>query len=107
MKGATMVKNETLRGVVANVQYIAKTGRQVSYTDDPKKATTLTFEVDGRFLSAMSDGFPALSEGDEVEVTGVPSRAGMEVVQLQNHTTGAEWQFNPRAAAKRSFFRGG
>ena len=102
-----MAKNQTLRGAVTNVQYIAKTGRQMGYTDDPEKATIVTFEVDGRVISAMSQGFPALSEGDDVEVTGAASRGGLEAVQLHNHTTGADWQFNPRAAAKRSFFRGG
>ncbi|MFA6001528.1 MAG: hypothetical protein WC828_05370 [Thermoleophilia bacterium] len=102
-----MAKNKTLRGLVSNLQYIEKTGRQMRYIDDLEKATVVTFEVGGRYVSAMNSGFPALSEGDDVEVTGVAARVGMEVGQLHNHTTGAEWQFNPRGAARRSFFKGG
>ena len=102
-----MAKTETLRGAVSNVQYIQKTGRQMNYTDDPEKATVVTFEVDGRVISALSNGFPTLSKGDDVEVVGAKSRAALEAVQLLNHTTGADWKFNPMAAAKRSFFRGG
>lgn len=102
-----MPKNETLRGMVSNLQYIEKTGRAMSYTDKPERATTVTFEVDGRMVSAMSNGFPALSEGDDVEVTGVAARAGMEAVQLHNHTTGAEWKFSPWGTARRGFFKGG
>ncbi len=102
-----MPKNETLRGVVSNLKYIEKTGRTMRYTDKPEDATTVTFEVGGRAVSAMNNGFPAISEGDDVEVTGVVARAGMEVVQLHNHTTGAEWQFSAWGAARRGFFKGG
>lgn len=102
-----MPKTETLRGTVSNLQYIEKTGRAMNYTDKPENATSVTFEVGGRVVSALSNGFPALSEGDDVEVTGAAARAGIEAVQLHNHTTGAEWKFSPFGAAKRSFFRGG
>ena len=102
-----MAKNETLRGAISNLQYIEKTGRSMRYTDKPEDATIVTFEVEGRSVSAMNLDFPLLSEGDDVEVTGAKARAGLEVVQLHNHSNGTEWQFNPRAAAKRSFFRGG
>lgn len=102
-----MAKNETLRGTVSNLQYIEKTGRTMRYTDKPEDASIVTFELDGRAVSAMNSGFPALSEGDDVEVTGVTARASMEVVQLHNHTTGAEWKFSPWGAARRGFFKGG
>lgn len=102
-----MAKNETLRGPVSNLKYIEKTGRAMRYTDKTEDATIVNFEVAGRATAAMCIDFPTISEGDDIEVTGVASRGGMEAAQLHNHTTGAEWTFNPRSAARRSFFRGG
>ncbi|MDO8736275.1 MAG: hypothetical protein Q7K29_04240 [Thermoleophilia bacterium] len=103
-----MAKNETLRGPVSNLKYIEKTGRTMRYTEKAEDATIVNFEVDGRAIAAMSIDFPTITEGDDVEVTGVASRGGgMEAARLHNHTTGADWQFNPRSAARRSFFRGG
>lgn len=102
-----MAKNETLRGQVSNLQYIEKTGRTMRYTDQPEDASVVTFEVDGRGISAMNSGFPAISNGDDVEVEVVAARAGLEAAKLHNHTTGADWQFSPWGAAKRGFFKGG
>jgi len=103
-----MAKNETLRGPVSNLKYIEKTGRTMRYTDKAEDATIVNFEIDGRAIAAMNFDFPTLTEGDDVEVKGAGSRGGgMEAVQLHNHTTGTEWQFDPRSAARRSFFRGG
>jgi len=102
-----MAKKEILRGPVSNLQYIEKTGRTMRYTDKPDDASVVTFEVDGRGVSAMNSGFPAINEGDDVEVEGVAARAGLEAVSLHNHTTGADWQFSPWGAAKRGFFKGG
>ena len=103
-----MSKAQTIRGETSNLRYIEKTGRQLSYTQDPEKAATITFEVGGRVVSAMNSDLPTISEGDDVEVTGVVNaRGGMEVVQLHNHTTGADWKFNVFSTARRSFFKGG
>lgn len=101
-----MSASQTLRGEVSNLKYIEKTGREMRYIENPDNATTITFEVGGQAVSAMNSGFPAINEGDDVEVTGAVGRGGMEVAQLHNHTTGADWKFSPWGAAGRSFFRG-
>lgn len=100
-----MAKNETLRGAVSNLQFIEKTGRAMRYTDNPEVASVVTFEVDGRVVSAVHSGFPAIREGDDVEVTGTTARAGLEVVKMHNHTTGTDWQFSPWGTARRGFFK--
>jgi len=97
---------QTLRGAVSNLKYIEQTGRTQRYTNKPGSASIVTFEVGGRAVSVINSKFPPLNEGDDVEVVGVVNaRGGMEVAQLQNHTTGAKWQMNVWGTAWRNVFK--
>jgi hypothetical protein len=102
-----MSKQQTVRGLVSNLRYIEQIGRTARYTDKPGAASSVTFEVGGRAVTVVNKGFPAMSEGDDVEVTGAVNgrSGGLEAAQVHNHTSGASWQFSPWGAAKRSFFR--
>ena len=96
---------KTLRGAVSNLKYIEQVGRSMRYTDKPEAASSVTFEVDGQAVTAMSSGFPPLNDGEDVEVdVAVNPRGGMEVARLSNHTTGATWQMSTARTARRGFF---
>ena len=97
---------QTLRGVVSNLKYIEQIGRTRRYTDKPGSASIITFEVGGRAVSVINSKFPPLCEGDDVQVVGVVyPRGGLEVAQLQNHTTGTKWQISVWGTAWRNVLK--
>lgn len=101
-----MANLQTLCGVATNIKYIDQTGRNPRYTDKPASATSITFDVGGHAVTALNTNFPALNEGDEVEVeVAVNVRGGMEVGALRNITTGAVWKFSPYRSAWQSIFK--
>ena len=86
----------TLRALVSDVQYLETVGHLVRAAKSAEKAGSVSFKVGERGATAIKDKtLPMLSDGDDVEVMGVPNpRSGwLEVVAVRNHTTGTEWSF--------------
>ena len=94
---------DTIRGKVTQIQFAATDGHTARYVDNFTSASTVTFNVGDRPVAILRDEtFPALNDGDDVEVSGAPNpNSGMlEVQTLRNHTTGGTWELSASRAAK-------
>ena len=94
-----------MRGTATSVQYITREGHGYRLAKSVDKADTLNLSIGGKNAALIKDkSLPLVSEGDDVEVTGVVNSrsGGLEVVVLKNHTSGAEWKFS-RARAMFGF----